>query len=518
MTNKIYLIILAAFSICINQYFGYRGVFPIDSFLDFDSSFYVLSGNHPFKDYWLITGPLVSYIQSLFFIIFGINWFSYVLHASLLNMAFAMFSFYFFSRIGLKNYYCFIYSMGVAILAYPPVGSPFVDHHAVIFSTMALYSLSLGFLYNKKLFWFLTPIFISFSFFSKQIPSSYLAIFFIIVIFIYFFIKRNQDKKGLVYLVFGTLFTLFLITLVFFVNAIPIKNFFVQYIFYPMSLGDERIFRLNIDFNNIINQFKFIYIACIPLLIGKFFLIRIKGKNFLQCEELYISFVLLGSIMIFIYSQLLTKNQILIFFLIPIITAYSHLYILKYFNKKYLIYFILAIFMFSTTKYHIRFNHNKKFMELANADFNLAINASQLDARLSGLKWISPEFINDPQKEINFLIDTKNILSEMQKKRKIIVTNYQFFSSFLNNQFTSPNKFYDNLSVPNKKNKYYKNYKDFFLKKIKIDKINYIYFIGNNMHKSDFFSELTKENKCINVEEFNEFLIEFDISKCEQVI
>tara|TARA_B100000029_G_C16793082_1_gene673779 strand:+ start:41 stop:514 length:474 start_codon:yes stop_codon:yes gene_type:complete len=157
-------------------------------------------------------------------------------------------------------------------------------------------------------------------------------------------------------------------------------------------------------------------------------------------------------------------------------------------------------------------------MELANADFNLAINASQLDARLSGLKWISPEFINDPQKEINFLIDTKNILSEMQKKRKIIVTNYQFFSSFLNNQFTSPNKFYDNLSVPNKKNKYYKNYKDFFLKKIKIDKINYIYFIGNNMHKSDFFSELTKENKCINVEEFNEFLIEFDISKCEQVI
>ena len=90
-------------------------MFPIDSFLIFDSSFNILSGNHPFKDYWLITGPFLDYIQSAFFILFGVNWFSYVLHASLINMMLALYSFYFFLNIGLKNFYAFIYSIGVAI-------------------------------------------------------------------------------------------------------------------------------------------------------------------------------------------------------------------------------------------------------------------------------------------------------------------------------------------------------------------------------------------------------------------
>ena len=95
MKNTIYLTILAIFALFINQYFANRGVFPIDSFLIFDSAFNIISGHHPFKDYWLITGPFVDYIQSLFFLIFGINWTSYVLHASALNMALALFSFYY---------------------------------------------------------------------------------------------------------------------------------------------------------------------------------------------------------------------------------------------------------------------------------------------------------------------------------------------------------------------------------------------------------------------------------------
>ena len=32
---------------------AYRGVFPIDSFIIFDAGFNIISGNHPFKDYWI---------------------------------------------------------------------------------------------------------------------------------------------------------------------------------------------------------------------------------------------------------------------------------------------------------------------------------------------------------------------------------------------------------------------------------------------------------------------------------
>ena len=93
-------------------------------------------------------------------------------------------------------------------------------------------------------------------------------------------------------------------------------------------------------------------------------------------------------------------NQIFIFLLIPISAAFSHLYISRYYNKNFLKYFTLAIFIFSTGKYHIRFNENKKFMELINVDFNLALDAKKIDKSLSGLKWITPAYKENPSKEI----------------------------------------------------------------------------------------------------------------------
>ena len=516
MKNIIYLIILSVFSIFINQYVASRGVFPIDSFLIFDSAYNINSGNHPFKDYWLITGPFLDYIQSLLFLILGISWTSYVFHASIINMAFTLFSFYFFINIGLKNFYAFIYSLGIAILTYPSIGVPFIDHHSVIFCVMACFSVSLAILLKKNLFWILTPIFITFSFFSKQIPSPYIAALLSVIIFLYYFNTKSEKKNILKNLFFGGFISFALIASVFLINEIPIKNFLVQYIFYPFSLGEERMDKLKIDFKNLIMQFKYIYITLIPLGVSTFFLLKIKNKKIIEKNDLIVSFLFLGSVLILVYCQLLTKNQVLIFFLIPISAAYSHAYLIKYFNKKYLIYFILVIFIFSTGKYHLRFNENRKFIELANVDFSIAEDASQLDKRLRGLKWITPHYPSKPSNEINFLIDAKNILSQ-DLKEKIIITDYQFFSSSLNNEFASPNKWYDNLSIPDKKNKYYHVHKKFFLDKIKKNKIKHIYFMGKEKSEMYFFKEFLNENKCIVSNQFNELLLAFDISKCKLI-
>ena len=196
---------------------------------------------------------------------------------------------------------------------------------------------------------------------------------------------------------------------------------------------------------------------------------------------------------------------------IPISAAFSHAYITKYFNKKYLVYLILLIFIFSTVKYHIRFNHNKKFMELANADFTLAVKARQLDNKLKGLKWISPYYLNEPSKEIDLLIDTKKILSN-SSERKIIITDYLFFSSLLKNQFASPNKWYDDLSVPNKQNKFYDEYKKFFLSKIKDNKIKYVYLLRKD--QDIFFKQFIDDKECIISKELNEILLELELNKC----
>ena len=66
--NKIFILFLFFFSIIINQYYGNRGAFPMDSFFHFDAAYRILNGEHPFKDFWVVSGPIVDYIQATFFL------------------------------------------------------------------------------------------------------------------------------------------------------------------------------------------------------------------------------------------------------------------------------------------------------------------------------------------------------------------------------------------------------------------------------------------------------------------
>ena len=58
----IYIFLLVIFSISINQYYGYRGILPIDSFLVFNSGYDFLNGYYPFKDYWTIKEPFIDFL------------------------------------------------------------------------------------------------------------------------------------------------------------------------------------------------------------------------------------------------------------------------------------------------------------------------------------------------------------------------------------------------------------------------------------------------------------------------
>ena len=114
-----YVVLLSIFSILINQHYGYQGINPIDSFFSFNSGYDVLIGKFPFKDYWTITGPFIDLIQAFFFKLFGVSWFSYVLHASFFNFIITISTFYVFYKFKLNSHYCFLYALLVSILAYP---------------------------------------------------------------------------------------------------------------------------------------------------------------------------------------------------------------------------------------------------------------------------------------------------------------------------------------------------------------------------------------------------------------
>ena len=83
----------------INNYFGFIGLNPGDSFQTFDSGHRVLKGDLPFKDYWIVSGgPLLDIMQSFVFKILGVSWSSFVIHASILNSIFSI-SIYFYASL-----------------------------------------------------------------------------------------------------------------------------------------------------------------------------------------------------------------------------------------------------------------------------------------------------------------------------------------------------------------------------------------------------------------------------------
>ena len=233
------------------------------------------------------------------------------------------------------------------------------------------------------------PIFLVLSFFSKQIPSAYTFFVILLIVLSYFFVTTKNIFQIILSIFTGSALIVFSCFLIFFLNEIPFSNFFIQYILYPSSLGSERILSLNLDLKNTFGQFKFILFSLLPLGLSSLIIIFKTNKKIDGKKDLLILLLFLITALVFIYCQLLTKNQVLIFFLVPFYLGVSNYFLKKYYNNKFVIYLLIAIFIFSTTKYHFRFNQNKKFMELAGVDFSYSIDAKLLDKKFEGLKWIT---------------------------------------------------------------------------------------------------------------------------------
>ena len=153
--ETILVVFTCIFSFLVNYLVGSNGVYPVDTFIHYDNGYRVLLGDDPIKDYWIVHGLLIDYLQSLFFYIFGNNWMSYLIHSSLMNVAIAIFSIYIFLILKIKFEYLVIISISVSLLAYPVSASPFLDLHSTFFSLFAFYFIILWIIKKKDYFWFL---------------------------------------------------------------------------------------------------------------------------------------------------------------------------------------------------------------------------------------------------------------------------------------------------------------------------------------------------------------------------
>ena len=187
-------IVVAVVAYQINNYFGFIGLNPTDSFLVFGSGDRVLKGDLPFKDYWIVSGgPLIDIMQSFVFQILGVSWSSFVIHASILNSIFSI-SIFFYARLTkLSKKTSLFFAILSSFIMYPAAGTPQTDHHSIIIGSISLIFFII-FLKKKNytpLFFF--PIIFLGCFFIKQVPAAYYIILICLISLFYYLFKKQKE-------------------------------------------------------------------------------------------------------------------------------------------------------------------------------------------------------------------------------------------------------------------------------------------------------------------------------------
>ncbi len=503
-------IILFFFSVFINQYYASKGVSPHDSFSHFDTGYRILQGEYPFKSYWIISGPLVDYIQSIFFYFFGTNWKSYVFHASFFNGIITLATFFVLIKFKVKIIYSFLFSLFFCILAYPSSGTPFVDHHATFFCLLGIYCLMLAIKTEKNYYWFFLPVFLVFGFLSKQVPTVYVGIISSFILISFSIFKNNY--KWIIPVFLSSSLLIFFFGIIIFLHDIKFSSFIEQYIVYPRAIGSERFQNYQFNFSSVILQFKYIHLSLIILFFSYFWENFKYKKTFVKEDFIYFFIILLFAFSL-IFHQMLTKNQIYIFFLIPIIIGFSFQKISK---NNYLVYLIIIFSIFVTCKYHLRFNEERKFHDLNYTNLNISLEAKVIDSKLKGLKWITPDdFREKPIEEINLLKEVKDYLKK-ENNNFMLLTNYSFFSAILERKTYSTIRWYtgDGTDYPREKNKFHESYKNLFIGAIIENNIKIIYSIYPI--KEPIISDYLSEN-CFIKTEINQLLTKYDLKKCKEL-
>jgi hypothetical protein len=105
------ILFIGSFSFLINYHYGFIGLMPMDNTVLYNGGYRVLNGYVPFTDYWLVTGPLLDYLNALFFLILGVSWKTFIIHSSLINLLFALASYFLFIQLKLSKKFSIFYSI-----------------------------------------------------------------------------------------------------------------------------------------------------------------------------------------------------------------------------------------------------------------------------------------------------------------------------------------------------------------------------------------------------------------------
>ena len=221
--------------------------------------------------------------------------------------------------------------------------------------------------------------------------------------------------------------------------------------------------------------------------------------------------------MIFITHQLMTINGLYIFFLIPVFSGFSHIFSKDFKRKKYLINFFLVLSLISTVHYHQKYISKRDTLLLRGNDLSQSVNAVVLSEKLKNLKWLTHNYPKNPNEEISYLLEIMEIL-EKDERKKMIVTDYQFLSVVLSTNDNSAARIWWRHHIyPIPGYKYYEDWKNFLLSKIKNENIEVIYTIHPLEGETDIFEGMLNQ-KCYSKKRVGKISTVQEIKNCIELI
>ena len=145
------------------------------------------------------------------------------------------------------------------------------------------------------------------------------------------YLFKHKKFSLIKYLLVSSTFCLVLLSVFFIVNEINFKQFLYQYILFPQTIAEKRISEYQFTFNSIF-QYKFIYLYLFPLILITF--MNFKKKFFSEDKIFLFNFIGILLSIVLIFHQIITKNFIFIFFLVPFLGSLIHVSLSEFLDLK----------------------------------------------------------------------------------------------------------------------------------------------------------------------------------------
>ena len=530
------VLFLTLFSFYICYHYGFKGIMPLDDFVNLNSGYRVYKGDLPFKDYYEVTGPALSVLQAFFFKIFGLSWKTFVFNSAIFNCLTSLVIYFCFLNISKNRILSLIVAILFSILFYPNNGVPGVDHHAWSLGIISLFLFYAGLETKKFRYIFFSILTIFFSFFVKQVPSSY-----ILTLMTLLYIFQSYHEKKIVHFFKNILKILFLLVLIIFLmkkNEIDLSLVFQQYFLMLIDFGGERIDKIDLNLiKENISKIYFLFFLIFPTII------LLWGKKQIVFNEKKIFLLIFFLILISSIYEIHTNNQAITFALIPIICGLIYLvqssikkniflnyvyktiiflcilkmiqynvtlifpiiiffiicffYLKKKKNLSLNLNFLLIIYLLISSFHYFEININsRKYKDISFEKNIISFDGAKIDKFFQNLNWR----LNSETSEAVFIKKTRSTISFLNKldKNYIFITDLQFYNLVLDKEDFSPVKYWaTEVSYPSKKNKLRKNFEEFFFKKVINNNVDYLIVDQNTTLFNENILNFNFLSKCL---------------------